>query len=75
MSDTSEYTLHYSMIIEWSVEDEAFVVSVPEFPGQHTHGASYEEAVTQGRDLIDSLILWTLQDGKPLPQPHVFTAA
>jgi predicted RNase H-like HicB family nuclease len=75
MSDTSEHTLHYSMIIEWSVEDEAFVVSVPEFPGQHTHGASYEEAVTQGRDLIDSLILWTLQDGKPLPQPHVFTAA
>ena len=75
MSDTSEHTPHYSMIIEWSVEDEAFVVSVPEFPGQHTHGASYEEAVTQGRDLIDSLILWTLQDGKPLPQPHVFTAA
>ena len=32
MSDTSEHPLHYSMIIEWSVEDEAFVVSVPEFP-------------------------------------------
>jgi len=63
------------MIIEWSVEDDAFVVSVPEFPGQHTHGATYEEAVRQGRDLIDSLILWTLQDGKPLPQPHVFATA
>ena len=75
MSDTSEHNPHYSMIIEWSVEDDAFVVSVPEFPGQHTHGATYEEAVKQGRDLIDSLILWTLQDGKPLPQPHVFAAA
>lgn len=75
MSDTSEHTPHYSMIIEWSVEDDAFVVSVPEFPGQHTHGATYEEAVRQGRDLIDSLILWTLQDGKPLPQPHVFATA
>lgn len=72
MSDTSEHTPHYSMIIEWSVEDDAFVVSVPEFPGQHTHGATYEEAVKQGLDLIDSLIMWTLQDGKPLPQPHVF---
>lgn len=75
MSDTSEHNPHYSMIIEWSVEDDAFVVSVPEFPGQHTHGATYEEAVKQGRDLIDSLILWTLQDGKPLPQPHVFATA
>jgi len=75
LSDTSEHTPHYSMIIEWSVEDDAFVVSVPEFPGQHTHGATYEEAVRQGRDLIDSLILWTLQDGKPLPQPHVFATA
>ncbi len=75
MSDTSEHNPHYSMIIEWSVEDDVFVVSVPEFPGQHTHGATYEEAVKQGRDLIDSLILWTLQDGKPLPQPHVFATA
>ena len=48
------------MLIEWSVEDGAFIVSVPEFPGQHTHGASYEEAVRQGHELIDSLILWTL---------------
>ena len=48
MSDTSEHNPHYSMIIEWSVEDDAFVVSVPEFPGQHTHGATYEEAVSRG---------------------------
>lgn len=72
MSDTTQQIPHYSMIIEWSVNDDAFIVSVPEFPGQHTHGATYEEAVKQGRDLIDSLIMWTLQDGKLLPQPRVF---
>lgn len=75
MSNLAEATPHYSIIIEWSVEDEAFIVSVPEFPGQHTHGATYEEAVRQGHDLIDSLILWTQQSSKPLPAPHVFVAA
>lgn len=63
---------HYAMVIEWSNEDQAYIVSIPEFPGNHTHGDTYEEAVRQGEDLIDSLIMWTLQDGKPLPQPRVF---
>ncbi|HEV2239338.1 MAG TPA: type II toxin-antitoxin system HicB family antitoxin [Ktedonobacterales bacterium] len=75
MTDAANEIPHYSMVIEWSVEDEAFIVSVPEFPGQHTHGATYEEAVRQGHDLIDSLILWTRQDGKPLPAPRVFATA
>ncbi len=72
MSSTNEQYPHYSMVIEWSDEDRAFIVSIPEFPGDHTHGDTYEEAVGQGHDLIESLIMWTLQDGKPLPQPKVF---
>lgn len=32
---------HYSMLIEWSEEDKAFVVSFPEFPSAHTHGTTY----------------------------------
>jgi predicted RNase H-like HicB family nuclease len=75
MSNATEQAPHYSMLIEWSVVDEAYIVSVPEFPGQHTHGATYEEAVRQGHDLIDSLVMWTLQDGKPLPAPRVYAAA
>jgi antitoxin HicB len=75
MNDLSDQTPRYSMVIEWSVEDDTFVVSVPEFPGQHTHGATYEEAVERGHELIESLILWTLQDGKPLPPPRVFATA
>lgn len=63
---------HYSMVIQWSDEDQAYIVSIPEFPGNLTHGDTYEEAVKQGEDLIESLILWTLQDGKPLPQPRMF---
>jgi antitoxin HicB len=38
-------TIHYSMIIEWSDEDQTFVVSFPEWGTHtHTHGATYEEA-------------------------------
>ncbi|HKS69140.1 MAG TPA: type II toxin-antitoxin system HicB family antitoxin [Ktedonobacterales bacterium] len=72
MSATNEGHPHYSMVIEWSDEDQAFVVSIPEFPGNYTHGDTYEEAAKQGQDLIDSLIMWTQQDGKPLPQPREF---
>jgi predicted RNase H-like HicB family nuclease len=35
---------HYRMVIEWSEIDDAYVVSFPEFPGAHTHGATYLEA-------------------------------
>ncbi|WIG58444.1 MAG: hypothetical protein OJF49_001190 [Ktedonobacterales bacterium] len=74
MSDIDEQHPHYSMVIEWSDEDQAYIVSIPEFPGDHTHGDTYEEAVKQGKDLIESLIMWTQQDGKPLPQPRLFAA-
>ena len=63
---------HYSMVIQWSNEGQAFIVTIPEFPGNRTHGDTYEEVVKQGEDLIESLILWTQQDGKPLPEPQVF---
>jgi len=66
---------HYSMVIQWSDEDQAYVVSVPVFPGNHAHGGTYEEAARQGQDLIESLIMWTQQDGKPLPAPRTFAAA
>lgn len=72
MSDSNMQDPHYSMVIEWSDENQAFMVSIPEFPGNYTHGETYEEAVKEGEDLIESLIMWTQQDGKPLPQPRAF---
>jgi predicted RNase H-like HicB family nuclease len=71
MTHTNGQHPHYSMVIEWSDEDQAYVVSIPEFPGNHTHGDTSEEAVQQGHDLIESLIMWATRDGKPLPQPKV----
>lgn len=44
------------MIIQWSEPDQAYIVTVPELPGCRTHGATYEEAVRQGRDAIETWI-------------------
>ena len=74
MSGLTNQRPHYSMIIQRSVEDQAYIVSLPEFPGNLTHGETYEEAVRQGEDLIESLIMWAQQDGTPLPEPQVFAA-
>ena len=57
------------MVIRWSDEDEAFIVTLPEFDSAKTHGDTYEEAVRQGKDLIESFVMWYEQDGKPLPEP------
>jgi len=42
----SQHFEHYSMVIEWSDEDQVYIVTVPELPGCRTHGATYEEAVS-----------------------------
>jgi predicted RNase H-like HicB family nuclease len=58
------------MIIEWSDEDQVFVVSLPEFgPYAKTHGETYEEAVRMGRECLESLIDAYQADGESLPEP------
>ena len=66
-----EEAKHYSMIIQWDPYDCIYVVSVPELPGCMTHGSSYEEAVKQGQDAIESWIMVAEQDGTPIPPPKV----
>lgn len=69
-------TSHYSMIIEWSEVDQAFLVTLPEWADRvntpSTHGDTYEEAVRNGNEVLELLIESTLEDGDPLPQPKVY---
>ena len=65
----------YSMISQWSDEDQAYMVTVPELPGCRTHGETYEEAVKQGQDAIESWIMAALADNDPIPAPRVATPA
>ena len=66
---------NYSMQIQWDDEDQIFVVTVPELPGCMTHGQTYEEAVRQGRDAIETWIDGARECGEPLPAPRVYAAA
>ncbi|KAF3889174.1 MULTISPECIES: type II toxin-antitoxin system HicB family antitoxin [Nostocales] len=65
------------MLIQWSEEDRCFLVGFSDFPGQcwRTHGDSYEEAVANGIEALESLIMAYEATGEPLPEPKVNKAA
>ena len=42
----------YSMIMSWSEEDQAYIVSVPELPGCMADGETREEAVKNAQVII-----------------------
>ena len=69
----------YSMLIEWSPEDEAYVVSFPEWEQTgryfaHTHGDTYAEAVANGEVLLAELVELAREQDIPLPEPRVYAA-
>lgn len=62
------------MIMSWSEEDQAYIVSVPELPGCMADGKTPEEAVKQAQIVIDLWIETALEDGETIPEPHLFNA-
>jgi predicted RNase H-like HicB family nuclease len=66
----------YSMVIEWSQEDQAYVVILPEWAGRYAmpiaSGKTYEEAVARGRNALDNYVRFAHEDNLPLPEPRVF---
>lgn len=67
--------LHYSMDIRWSEEDRSFVLTLPEFLDCQTHGATYEEAVKQGREALESVVEAYKAEGRALPEPRLISAS
>ncbi len=65
----------YSMVIEWSEEDGAYLVTIPELGTQHTHGATYAAAAAQGQDLLETLVDGIREENRPLPPPQMFSYA
>lgn len=67
---------YYSMVIAWSDEDQAYIVSFSEWQQAgniaHTHGDTYAEAVEKGQDMLTFLIESAQEDGEPLPAPRTF---
>ncbi|WP_107668812.1 type II toxin-antitoxin system HicB family antitoxin [Cyanothece sp. BG0011] len=64
---------HYTIIIQWSNEDECYVVTLPEW-GEfcHTHGDTYEEALKNAQEVLELLVESTLENNEILPKPQLF---
>ena len=61
--------LKYRLEINWSPEDEAYIVKVPELPGCMTHADTPEKAVHMAQDAIAGYIESLEVRGLPVPQP------
>lgn len=58
------------MVIQWSDEDQVYVVTLPEFgPSCKTHGSTHKEAAKHGSEVLDLLIETYQAEGRPLPEP------
>ncbi len=62
----------YTIIIQWSDEDQCYVVSLPEW-GEfcHTHGDTYQEALQNALEVLELLTESTISEDKPLPKPQL----
>ncbi|MGH2516553.1 MAG: type II toxin-antitoxin system HicB family antitoxin [Ktedonobacterales bacterium] len=68
--------MRYSMLIQWSDEDQAYLVSLPEWnPLPLTHGDTYEEAVRRGHEVLEMLVESRREHGEPLPAPRIYASA
>lgn len=79
MDHMNEAMPHYSLVIKWSTDDQAYVVILPEWADRYAmpiaSGETYEEAAARGHNALENYIQFTREDGQPLPQPKVFESA
>lgn len=70
-------SLHYSILMQWSDEDQVYVVILPEWAdrvlGSVSHGETYEDAIKHGQEALEALIASARQHGEALPQPRAYT--
>jgi antitoxin HicB len=60
----------YRIIIQWSDEDNCFLVSLPDFKDEQqwvTHGETYQEALQNAVEVMDMLVEIYQEKGKALP--------
>ncbi len=69
----------YSMIIQWSDEDQLFLVTIPEFSDRVlmpcTHGKTREEAIRSGEEVIEMYLEAWQTEGESIPEPSTLQIA
>lgn len=69
----------YSMVIQWSEEDQLFLVTIPEFSDRVimpcTHGKTRQEATRNGEEVIEMYLEAWKNEGESLPEPSTLQIA
>jgi len=69
----------YSMIVQWSNEDQLFLVTIPEFADRVvmpcTHDKNREEAIRNGEEVIEMYLEACLAEGESIPEPSTLQIA
>lgn len=60
----------YEMIIWWSIEDDAYLVDVPELPGCMAHGSTRQAAIKNAEAAIQFWLKTAKEDGLEIPVPR-----
>ena len=65
--------LNYSIVIQWSKKDNCFVVTLPEW-GElcQTYGDTYEEALRNGKEVLQLMVNSSIAEGASLPEVKTF---
>jgi len=69
MKKKKEFKYKYRFEFNWSPEDNAYVVRVPELEGCVTHGDTPEEALAMAEDAIEAYLESLKKHGEKIPQP------
>ena len=62
--------MKYTIVIQWSEEDNCFIVFLPEFEDVMqpvTHGETYAEAFQNAQEVLELLVESALEAGQDLP--------
>jgi predicted RNase H-like HicB family nuclease len=67
------------MNVQWSEADQLFLVTIPEFSDRVvmpcTHGATREQAIHNGEEVIDMYLEAWQMEGESIPEPKILQAA
>ena len=60
----------FSIVVEWSDNEQEFVATCPEFSGLSAFGETKAEAFAEAELVLESFIEIHEEDGEPLPEPR-----
>lgn len=60
----------YSRIIQWSEDDNAFIVEIPELPGAMADGKTPDEALANSEVVISEWLETAAALGRDIPKPQ-----